>query len=545
MASFKKLSKSDVTFVPYYANKQWTISIDCFPTSNEYLTIYKGTNLTGSFSSGSDPKSEGQYERLVYSQINQLFYQKYITSLNTSSLVNSIYYESASQQRPTSSYFIYNDSARLIENFPTGAMEGIRVLAINQDIFGDKILPNTFMLSSSAYYVVDDGYGNLYDTNTHIGNLFYAHGLGVITNQDYQLMFPLADCNTTTTTTSTTTSTTTAEPTTTTTSTTTSTTTAEPTTTTTSTTTSTTTAEPTTTTTSTTTSTTTAEPTTTTTSTTTSTTTAEPTTTTTSTTTSTTTAEPTTTTSTTTSTTTCPPLAYSYTLYYNSGSIESSITGSSSTNGACNLLVSSSTVYSPSSSFTVGTPLYYDECGTIPITASAYTSANSYFRYSDSKYVTFETDGYTVRSTPFCSSQLNLSYQNNVTDSTPQTWEVEYSTSSLFTTSVGIIVTDDLAGGPAEAGVFSPGPLNITGSTPVPIYVRVRKNSNSGNMYGNTSFGLFIDNGVDGYTSVGGFTFTIADNPIGTFEDITTNLSSPSIPNGYRVLLQIQESGTA
>jgi hypothetical protein len=162
MASFKKLSKSDVTFVPYYANKQWNLSYCPYPTSSEYLTIYNGTNLTGSFSS-DEPITEGQYDRLVYSQINQLFYQKYTTSLNTSSLVNSIYYESASQQRPTQSYFIYNDSARLIENFPTSAMEGIRVLAVNQDIYGDKVLPNHFQLSSSAYNIIDDGYGNLYD----------------------------------------------------------------------------------------------------------------------------------------------------------------------------------------------------------------------------------------------------------------------------------------------------------------------------------------------------------------------------------------------
>jgi hypothetical protein len=193
MASFKKLSKSDVTFVPYYANKQWNLSYCPYPTSSEYLTIYNGTNLTGSFSS-DEPITEGQYDRLVYSQINQLFYQKYTTPLNTSSLVNSIYYESASQQRPTQSYFIYNNSARLIENFPTSAMEGIRVLAVNQDIYGDKVLPNHFRLSSSAYNIIDDGYGNLYDYSssiTHVGNLFYAHGLGIITNQDYQYMFPL------------------------------------------------------------------------------------------------------------------------------------------------------------------------------------------------------------------------------------------------------------------------------------------------------------------------------------------------------------------
>jgi hypothetical protein len=194
MSSFKQLSKSDVSFTPHYANKQWDLTYCLYPTSSEYLTIYNGTNLTGSFLSDSDPITEGQYDRLIYTQINQLFYQKYTASLNTSSLANSIYYESASQQRPTQSYFIYNDSVRLIENFPTGVMEGIRVLALNQDLYGNKVLPNYFILSSSAYYITDDGYGNLYDTKgtkTHIGNIFYTHGLGIITNQDYQTIFPL------------------------------------------------------------------------------------------------------------------------------------------------------------------------------------------------------------------------------------------------------------------------------------------------------------------------------------------------------------------
>lgn len=190
MSSFKKLSRSDVSVVPYYANKQWTLSYSCYPTSSEYLTIFKGTNLTNSFSSGSDPINEGQYERLIYTQINHMFYQTYTSSLDTSSLMNSIYYESASSQRPTSSYFIYNDKDNLIKSFPTGANEGIRVIAVNQPIYGNKILPNSFVLSSSAYYITDDGFGNLFNSSTHVGNVFYAHGLAIITNQDYQLMFP-------------------------------------------------------------------------------------------------------------------------------------------------------------------------------------------------------------------------------------------------------------------------------------------------------------------------------------------------------------------
>jgi hypothetical protein len=124
-------------------------------------------------------------------------------------------YQSASQQRPTGSYFNYNVNPLLIENLPTASDSTINVINVNSNIFGSKILPYSFNISSSAYYLIDDGNGNLYDakgevddyilTNyisqsyfvdagpdlTHIGNIFYAHGLAIITNPDYQLMFPL------------------------------------------------------------------------------------------------------------------------------------------------------------------------------------------------------------------------------------------------------------------------------------------------------------------------------------------------------------------
>ena len=192
MSAFKKLSKSDVTVVPYAANKQWNIIQCSYPTSSEYFTLYKGTNVTGSFNPDIDPITNDQYERLVYSQINHLFYQTYSASLNTSSLMFTLdNYESASQQRPTSSYFIYNDNANQIKSFPTGAMNSIKVVSINQDIYGNKVLPNTFVLTSSAYRITDDGFGNLYNYGTtHIGNIFYAHGLAVITNQASQSIFP-------------------------------------------------------------------------------------------------------------------------------------------------------------------------------------------------------------------------------------------------------------------------------------------------------------------------------------------------------------------
>ena len=195
MSSFKKLSKADITNTPYAANKQWNLPYTCPSISNSYFNIYKGTYTTGTFCIDNysiDPITNGQYERLVYDSINHLFYQSYTDTLNTGSLMFNINtYESASEQRPTGSYFNYNINPNLIKNFPTGAGAGIRVLAINQEIYGSKVLPSSFNLSSSLYNIKDDGNGNLYNGSENIGNIFYAHGLAVITNPDYQLMFPL------------------------------------------------------------------------------------------------------------------------------------------------------------------------------------------------------------------------------------------------------------------------------------------------------------------------------------------------------------------
>jgi hypothetical protein len=211
MSSFKKLKSSDVSLISHTANKQWGLSSD-----SPYITVYRGTKSTGSFDIITDSVTEGEYDRLVYNQINHLFYQSYSGSLlNTASLANSLYYESASQQRPTKYYFNYNEDAALIKNFPSASEENIKVFSIDQSIFGSQILPYNFIISSSAYLIADDGRGNLYDVNpafeiddyvlefyvdnnyftdvipdsVFIGNIYYSQGLAIITNQNYQSMF--------------------------------------------------------------------------------------------------------------------------------------------------------------------------------------------------------------------------------------------------------------------------------------------------------------------------------------------------------------------
>jgi hypothetical protein len=63
-------------------------------------------------------------------------------------------------------------------------------LGNNVNINNSYYLPTSDGTSAQALYT--DGNGNLYNGgNTHIGNIFYPQGIAVITNQDYQNMFPL------------------------------------------------------------------------------------------------------------------------------------------------------------------------------------------------------------------------------------------------------------------------------------------------------------------------------------------------------------------
>jgi hypothetical protein len=86
----------------------------------------------------------------------------------------------------------------------------------------------------------------------------------------------------------------------------------------------------------------------------------------------------------------CTNLPYSYTLYYfyDDGDPTMWIAGFSNTTDACDAVSESLTVYSSSSSIVIGTYLYVDSCGNIPLTAL--TSGETYKYYKiGTNYITF------------------------------------------------------------------------------------------------------------------------------------------------------------
>ena len=204
-SAVKSLRASDISILPYKVNKTFT-----FESSSLYsndIIIYKGYYDSGS------TLEELYKEQLTYYSIKQLYYGGTITgSINN---ISGSHYDNYQQSTAASGTFEYE-----VKNFPTTQRSEIRVISIPQNTYGERLKPKHFILDSTnnSYYIVDDGNGNLYDISSLnspyvidgyvledyfntvdiqqlpiVGNIFYAHGIAVITNQDYLYIFP-KDC---------------------------------------------------------------------------------------------------------------------------------------------------------------------------------------------------------------------------------------------------------------------------------------------------------------------------------------------------------------
>jgi hypothetical protein len=68
--------------------------------------------------------------------------------------------------------------------FPTSASAEIGVLSIPVGLFGNYIVPGTFVWTADSGSIIDDGEGNLIYTvsNRICGNIFYEQGITIITS---------------------------------------------------------------------------------------------------------------------------------------------------------------------------------------------------------------------------------------------------------------------------------------------------------------------------------------------------------------------------
>lgn len=148
------------------------------------ITTNRGQNITPSASMFS----AYQTRMVNYRTIRQLYYQSYITgsSLNSASFWDPMWQSSAASGSFDDDILFYPTASGLFTD-----SSSISFVAIPTIQFGEQISRNSFRLratNSSSFDIIDDGNGNLIDSvnsSAHVGNLFYAQGVAVITNNDY------------------------------------------------------------------------------------------------------------------------------------------------------------------------------------------------------------------------------------------------------------------------------------------------------------------------------------------------------------------------
>ena len=197
MGAFKQFLAADITVVPFEVNKAFSYKGIEFDASDVSINRFLGTNLSGTlFNPNTDPttgQTSTQYQRLVYSSIQELYYSNYLTSsygdpVPTASLVPGANTEGdryVGILQSDGRYFNYPQTTLTFEKyFPTGSGSQIGVLSVPSRLYGNYIVPNSFKWIADSGSIYDDGEGNLIFSSTEeiCGQIFYPHGLAIITS---------------------------------------------------------------------------------------------------------------------------------------------------------------------------------------------------------------------------------------------------------------------------------------------------------------------------------------------------------------------------
>jgi hypothetical protein len=182
--SLNTLKGSDVTATPIKLKYSNQIPSASLSSSNITLTVANNQNFDYNNPSYGD-------NFLLYRSVQGLYYMNFISG---SLLGSASAYEWYPQSTAASGTFD-ND----YRYFPTASDAQVLVISIPRAKYGENIARASFSMSSSAYNIKDDGNGNLIDvaaSNTHVGNLLYNQGIGIITNVDYlYALIPVPLCS--------------------------------------------------------------------------------------------------------------------------------------------------------------------------------------------------------------------------------------------------------------------------------------------------------------------------------------------------------------
>jgi hypothetical protein len=198
MTAFKQLLASDIIVTPFEVNKAFRFTGSAALTgSNVGIDRLLGQNIQGLFSlSESTTGNVGvEYKRLIYNSIKELYYSNYLSSIYGdpvsvpfnfpgSTPEGNVLIGSASS---AGRYENYLETTLTYERYyPTSSSAVIGVISIPSKLFGDRIQPGSFIITSDSGSITDDSNGNLYFSldGEYCGNIIYQHGVAILTKDN-------------------------------------------------------------------------------------------------------------------------------------------------------------------------------------------------------------------------------------------------------------------------------------------------------------------------------------------------------------------------
>jgi hypothetical protein len=204
MSAWKQFLASDIIVNPFVVNKGFTFPYSQFATGSDGELVgvdrFLGTNINWFTNKSTTGTLSTEYQALIYNSAKQLYYSNFLSSSTGDNVVQPVLFPGAGPSG-SGDVLIGEVESPLYDNFlqstlvpnrfwPTGSGEQIAVVSVPSKLYGEYIVPNSFVLEYPTLNstITDDGQGNLNISSSvggfdgYIGNIIYTHGLAILTD---------------------------------------------------------------------------------------------------------------------------------------------------------------------------------------------------------------------------------------------------------------------------------------------------------------------------------------------------------------------------
>ena len=207
MSAWKQFLASDIIVNPFVVNKGFTFPYSQFATGSDGELVgidrFLGTNINWFDDQSTTGTISTEYQALIYNSAKQLYYSNFLSSSTGDNVAQPVLFPGSNT---SGDVLIGGVESPLYDNFlqstlvpnrfwPTGSGEQITVISVPSKIYGEYIVPNSFIFDySSSFKAYDDGEGNLYSSASfswdtgELEYFYYSESLDWVSYTDPQEM---------------------------------------------------------------------------------------------------------------------------------------------------------------------------------------------------------------------------------------------------------------------------------------------------------------------------------------------------------------------